>query len=62
MEVLLILILLGVVPFFVSWKICVKRNRNPWKGLLATLFFGWFATIGLATMLKTRDPATGWLR
>jgi hypothetical protein len=47
--------LLIIAPIVLSMMICIERNRSPIKGAFITLFFGWFATIGLWLALKTRD-------
>ena len=57
-----IIVVLYVLPLFVSAAICKEKNRNPIKGIFITLFFGWLATVGLWLGLKTRDPVTGRLR
>ena len=53
-----ILIVLYVLPIFVSALICKEKNRNPLKGVFITLFFGWLATVGLWLALRKRDKIT----
>jgi len=52
MEYIILLFLL--LPFVLSAAIAKDRNRSITKSLFITLFFSWFATVGLWLALKTR--------
>lgn len=50
-----------IMPIILAWKIAKDKNRSVAKALFITLFFGWFAVIGLWLILKTRDLKTNQL-
>lgn len=54
----LLFITLWVVPCGLAYAICEKKNRNPWKGVVLAVLFGWLAPLGLWLALKRRDPKT----
>lgn len=64
-QVSLILTLLFVifwgVPCGLAYAICEAKNRNPWKGLVLALFFGYLAPLGLWLALRRRSRETGQL-
>jgi len=47
------------LPIIVGWFVAEDRNRTPWKGALAAVFFGWIGVIVMLAVLKRRDVATG---
>lgn len=58
-----IAVLIGfVLPMYIAYKIAEKRNRSKAKCLLVVLFFGWLGLLGLALILKTRDPESGFIK
>lgn len=53
-----IFIVFYLAPVIISAQICEDRYRSVAKGVFITLFFGWFATVGLWLALKRRNPET----
>lgn len=49
---------LYIVPCILCWEMCNNRNRNPWKGVVLALLFGWFAVLGIWMGLKRRNLKT----
>lgn len=47
-----------VFPYFISYNICIEKNRNPLKGIVLTMIFGLLAPLGMWLALKTRNPQT----
>ena len=49
---------LVVFPYFISYSICIGKNRNPLKGIVLTMIFGLLAPLGMWLALKMRNPQT----
>lgn len=61
MELMIVIGILWVAPCMLAWEMCQRRNRNPRKGLVLALLFGWAAVLGIWMALKTRSKETGML-
>lgn len=54
-----IIYLVWICPIQLASRLCIQRNRNANKGVLAVVFTGWIGYLILYLALKTRDPRTG---
>jgi len=52
---IIFLLIVWVLPIWVSAKLCKDRNRDPWKGAFVGLAAGWIGAILIWLALRKRD-------